>query len=166
MPSEAKPGMAPGALIEAYAAGADAPARAIKGLTREDMLARPIAGTWSIQELIIHLMDSDLVACDRMKRIAAETRPPLLIGYDETAFAKNLNYSGADAAMACEAFRLNRLMTAATLRSLPGAAWERWGVHNERGTLTLAQMVAGYVEHLEHHLRFLREKRVALGKPL
>jgi hypothetical protein len=38
-------------------------------------------------------------------------------------------------------------------------------VHNERGKLTLPQMVAGYIDHLEHHLRFLREKRKALGKP-
>jgi hypothetical protein len=152
--------------VDAYAAGADAPARSIAGLSREDLLAHPVAGTWSIQELVLHLMDSDLVACDRMKRIAAETRPPLLIGYDETAFSRNLSYADADAAMACEAFRLNRLMTAAMLRSLPGAAWEKWGVHNERGKLTLPQIVAGYIDHLEHHLRFLREKRRALGKPL
>ena len=110
------PGGNPATLVEAYAAGADAPARAIKGLTREDLLAHPIPGTWSIQELVIHLMDSDLVACDRMKRIAAENKPPLLIGYDESAFARNLNYAGADAAMACEGFRVNRLMTAAALR--------------------------------------------------
>jgi hypothetical protein len=165
MASDTVPGASPAALIEAYAAGAEAPARAIKGLTREELLAHPVPGTWSIQELVLHLMDSDLVACDRIKRIAAETKPPLLIGYDETAFSKNLNYAGADAVMACEAFRVNRLMTAAMLRSLPAAAWEKWGVHNERGKLTLPQMVAGYIDHLEHHLRFLREKRKALGKP-
>ena len=30
------------------------------------MLAFPIPGTWSIQQIIMHLMDSDLIASDRM----------------------------------------------------------------------------------------------------
>jgi hypothetical protein len=32
--------------------------------------------------------------------------------------------------------------------------------------VTLASFVETYVEHLEHHMRFVREKRRLLGKPL
>jgi len=154
------------ALIERYAAGAAVPAEAIRGLTPSELNAFPVPGTWSIQQIVVHLMDSDLIGSDRMKRVAAENVPPQLIGYDETAFAKNLPYEKLDPAQACEVFRLNRLLTAAVLRNLPDSAFTRHGMHSERGRETLADLVEGYVEHLEHHMKFIREKRKLLGKPL
>jgi hypothetical protein len=57
-------------------------------------------------------------------------------------------------------------MTAIILRNLPDEAYERIGTHNERGKLTLGEMVTMYVQHVEHHLGFLRHKRQLLGKPL
>lgn len=151
--------------IDRYAAGAELPARAIQGLTSADLNAFPGPGAWSIQQLVIHLMDSDLIGSDRLKRLAAEDRP-LIIGYSENAFIKNLGYEKLDPAAACEIFRLNRVMTAAVLRNLPEESFSRWGVHNEKGKVTLLEMVKGYAHHLDHHLKFLYEKRKNLGKGL
>lgn len=153
------------ALIDAYRAGASLPAQGIRGLTREELNAFPVPGTWSIQQIIMHLMDSDLIASDRMKRIIAMENPAL-IGYDENAFAKSLFYERLDAAQACEVFRLNRLLTADILQDQPDAVFARTGLHSERGSITLLNMVETYVGHVEHHLKFLREKRQKLGKPL
>src|SRR4051794_29383596 len=131
------------ALIDRYAAGALLPAKAIEGLSRADLLATPVPGRWSTQQVIIHLMDSDLVGTDRMKRVIAEERP-LLMGYNETAFVKNLFYDKQDAAVACEIFAKNRAMMAEILRSLPDEAFQRTGVHSERGLETLEHFVKGY----------------------
>lgn len=152
-------------LIESYAAGADVLGKSIQGLERSDLLAFPMPGTWSIQQIVLHMMDSDLIASDRMKRIAAEDHPTL-IGYNETAFAKTLAYDHIPAQDACEVFRLNRRITAELLRRLPDAAFQKTGLHNERGELTLEHLVSGYIEHLDHHLKFIKEKRKLLGKPL
>lgn len=152
-------------LIDDYAAGAALPAKAIAGLTRDDMLAHPLPGTWSIQEIVMHLMDSDLIGSDRMKRVAAEKRP-LIIGYNETQFTQSLGYDKLDPKLACEVFEKNRQITGAMLRNLPDAAFTRDGVHNERGLVTLEGLVKGYVDHLNHHLKFLYDKRKLLGKPL
>lgn len=151
--------------IDRYAAGADAPARGIAGLSPDDLNKFPVPGTWSIQQIVVHLMDSDLIGTDRMKRVIAEDRP-LLIGYDETRFAASLHYESQDAAAAAEVFRLNRLLFAGVLRQLPDEAFGRAGVHSERGLETLADLVKGYVNHLDHHMKFLREKRRLIGKPL
>jgi hypothetical protein len=151
-------------IIERFVAGAEAPAKAIKGLSRQELNAFPVPGTWSIQQVIVHLMDSDLVGIDRMKRIAAMDRP-LLIGYDENAYMKSLHPDRVDVAMAAEAFRVNRLLLADVLRLLPAEAFERWGVHNEKGKVTLGEMLEGYCDHLDHHLKFVAAKRKALGKP-
>ena len=149
--------------VERYGAGADALVKAIKGLTREELNALPVPGTWSIQQVVVHLMDSDLIGADRMKRLASMDRP-LLIGYDESRFIAALHPERVDAASAADVFRLNRVLTAEVLRSLPEEAFSRWGVHNERGKVTLGEMVNGMCDHLEHHLRFIAEKRKKLGK--
>jgi hypothetical protein len=87
-----------------------------------------------------------------------------LIGYDESAFARGLFYDQLDPRLACEVFEKNRLLTAEILRRLSDAAFERTGEHNEHGTMTLAELVKNYVEHLEHHLKFIRQKRELLRK--
>jgi uncharacterized damage-inducible protein DinB len=153
------------ALIERYAAGANVPAQAIVGLDKADLLAFPVPGTWSIQQIILHLMDSDLIASARMKQVAAEERPTL-VWCDESAAAQRLGYEHLSAQLASEIFRLNRQMTAEILRRLPDDAFQRTGVHSKRGEMTLQQFVNLHADHVDHHLKFIREKRKLLGKPL
>jgi hypothetical protein len=150
-------------LIDQYEADGVIPAKAIQGLSTAELNAIPIPGKWSIQQVILHLLDSDLVGTDRMKRVIAEDKPTLL-AYNETLFTKNLGYDRLDPALACEIFRLNRKMTAAILRNVPDAAFERNGNHTERGWETLAELVEGYIEHLHHHMKFIDEKRAKLEK--
>ena len=150
-------------LIHDYEIGGEKLHNAIKGLTLEDLLAYPVPGTWSIQEIVIHLMDSDLVAADRMKRVIAMENP-ILIGYDETAFIEKLFPNELSAADAMTVFDLNRRMLAKTLKKLPPETFARTGEHNERGTVTLGGILKSYVDHLDHHLRFIVDKREKLGK--
>ena len=49
------------------------------------------------------------------------------------------------------------------LHGLPEAAWSRTGVHNERGLITLDQMLQAEVEHVPHHIAHIVQKRAALG---
>lgn len=144
--------------VNAYAECAPAPGDAIRGLTPQQLNAFPVPGTWSIQQIVVHLMDTDLIAAYRMKRIIAEDRPRLDV-YDENAFAAGLHYDHLDAAACCEVFRLNRLNVAALLRSLPDAAFDRVAVHPEVGDLPLGALLRLYVHHVEHHVAFIRRKR-------
>lgn len=151
--------------IERYVNEADDLRKSIAGLTPEDMLAFPVPGTWSIQQIVIHMLDSDLIAADRMKRIIAEDNP-LLLGYDESKFAVRLHCDKLDVQLACEVFTKNRQLMAAILRQLSDKDFQRTGVHNERGKLTLAEVLNIYTGHLQHHLKFIHEKRKLLGKSL
>jgi uncharacterized damage-inducible protein DinB len=152
-------------VIEHYIQGADVLAQAIRGLTAAERNAFPVPGTWSIQQIVMHMMDSDLIAADRMKRVIAEDRPTL-IGYNETLFAKNLPYDELDAEAACDIFAKNRRLTGEILKRQPNAAFERTGLHNETGEITLAYLVKTYAGHLDHHMQFVKKKRELLGKPL
>ncbi|HXE52920.1 MAG TPA: DinB family protein [Tepidisphaeraceae bacterium] len=150
-------------LIDQYEKGGDDLRMAVRGLAREDLVAFPVPGTWSIQQIVLHLMDSDLILADRMKRVIAEDNPSL-IGYDESKFVKNLFYHEQSVEDAVNLFEMNRRNFARVLKKLPDAAFDRVGTHNERGPLKLSDLLSGAVNHLKHHLKFIVDKREKLGK--
>jgi hypothetical protein len=156
-------------LIDHYTAGGEKLSLAIRGLTREDLLAVPLAnanvGRWSIQQVVIHCMDSDLVATDRLKRMIAEDNPSI-IGYDENKFVQNLFYNDQSADQAVQILDLNRKLFVSVLRKLPASAWDRKGTHNERGAITVGGYLKSTVDHLDHHLNFIHKKRAHMGKEM
>ena len=152
-------------LLEIYEDGGRKLIKGIEHLDRNDLTAFPVPNTWSIQQLVVHLADCDLVFSDRMKRVVAEDRPQLL-AFDESRWARNLHYELQSPQDAAELFALNRRVTAAVLKALPDEAFRRVGVHSENGELTLERIVRTAVGHLDHHLKFLYDKREKLGKIL
>jgi uncharacterized damage-inducible protein DinB len=150
-------------LIDQYSKGGDDLRMAVRGLLREDLLAFPVPGTWSIQQIVIHLLDSDLVLAERMKRVIAENNPPLL-EFDENLFVKRLFYDEQSIEDALAIFEINRRNFARVLAKLPDSAFDRIGTHSKRGPMKLADILTGSVKHLKHHMNFIVSKREQLGK--
>ncbi|HZY89231.1 MAG TPA: DinB family protein [Gemmataceae bacterium] len=151
-------------MIDAYLAGPPALRAAVRGMGREQLVARPVAGKWSTLEVVCHLADFDPILADRMKRIIAEDRPQLL-GADEKRFAAALAYQQRDLEEELAVIEHTRAQLARILRTLPDEALQRVGVHNERGELTLERMLSVATNHLPHHVQFIAAKRQALGLP-
>src|SRR5438270_3295980 len=105
------------ALIEEYVAGPVALRRAVAGMTREQLRARPVAGKWSTLEVVCHLADFDPILADRMKRIIALDNPPL-IGADENRFAAVLAYHERDVEEELTIIDKTRSQLARILRTL------------------------------------------------
>jgi uncharacterized damage-inducible protein DinB len=149
-------------LIEQYLDAPKQLRQAVAGMSREQLLARPIAGKWSTLEVVAHLADFDPIMADRMKRVIAEDRPTLL-GADEQKFAAALCYHDRDLQEELTIIEATRSQLARILRKLPDSALQRVGNHNERGPRTLEQLLTGATGHIAHHLKFILEKRQALG---
>ena len=152
------------AMIDSYLAGPATLRAAVRGMSREQLTARPVAGKWSTLEVVCHLADFDPILADRMKRVIAEHRPQLL-GADEKRFAAALAYHQRDVEEELALIEQTRSQMARILRALPDEALARVGVHNERGELTLERLLTIATNHLPHHVRFIAEKRQALGLP-
>lgn len=156
-------------LIDHYAAGGEKLSLAIRGLAPEDLRIVPAAdadvGRWSIQQVVVHCMDSDLIATDRMKRMIAEDNPTLL-GYDKNKFVENLFYHEQPAEQAVQVLDLNRKLFAEVLRRLDTSVWQRKGSHNERGPVTAGAYLKSTVDHLDRHLTFIHKKRAHMGKEM
>ena len=149
-------------VIDRYERGGRLLAAAVEGLTPEQGRERIGPGTWSIAEVVAHMLDSDLVGSERMKRVIAEDNPTLQ-AYDENAWIDRLDSRSMPMAEAAELFAANRKWMARILRRCTEADFARAGLHTEDGPKTLAKLLVGYVGHLDGHLRFLYGKRGALG---
>jgi uncharacterized damage-inducible protein DinB len=151
-------------LIEQYLAGVDTLKKSVAGMTREQLAARPVAGKWSTLEVLCHLADFEPIFADRIKRVLALDNPTLL-GADENRFAATLSYQDRDADEELAIIASTRGQMARILRKQPEPALQRVGQHNERGPLTLERLLTTIINHIPHHVKFITEKRQALGLP-
>jgi hypothetical protein len=149
-------------MIGAYLEGPKLLRQAVAGMSREQLLARPVAGKWSTLEVVCHVADFEPILADRMKRVIALDQPTL-VGADENRFAAALAYHDRDVEEELAIVEQTRRQLARILRRLPAEALERVGVHSERGPRTLEQLLATASNHIPHHVKFIHEKRQALG---
>jgi hypothetical protein len=149
-------------LIADYLAGVDTLRKTVAGMTPEHVKARPVAGKWSTLEVVCHLADFDPILADRMKRIISHEKP-LLTGADENLFAKSLAYEDRNFEDELKIIELTRKQMAKILSKLPAEAFQRPAVHTDRGLVTLEQMVQITTRHIPPHVKFIEEKRKALG---
>ena len=150
------------ALIEDYLAGPELLRQAVAGMSADQVKARPVPGKWSTLEVVSHLADFDPILADRMKRVIAEDNPTL-VGADENKFAAALAYEQRDLEEELTIIDKTRSQLARVLLHLPDAALQRIGAHTERGPRTLEQLLTTAIGHIPHHVKFIHEKRLALG---
>ena len=150
------------ALLDAYLAGPKQFRSAVAGLSREQLILRPVAGRWSVLEVVCHLADTDANIVHRIKRVLSEERP-VFDRVQPDLMLSALAYHDRDVEEELGLFELGRRQIARILRSGPSEAWARVGILGDRGVRIVSQMVTGAVEHLAHHLKFVDEKRKALG---
>jgi len=153
----------PADLADAYLKGAADLRAAVAGMTREQLVARPVAGRWSTLEVVCHLADFDPILVERMKRVVALGDTPLLLAADENLFLKELRYHDRDAAEELAVIDATRASAARLIRGLTPEQLQLTAVHNKRGLVTLERVIQMAVNHVAGHLPYIAEKRAALG---
>jgi len=135
----------------------------IAGLSEADLSARPIAGEWSIREVVQHLADGEIIAAGRLRRVLAEPTPELA-GYDAAAFGEVMHYQALPVGTALDVFSAVRGHSAAIIDNLEPEQWNRSGIHTEYGEQNVERIVEGGGNHVEAHVNQIKEVRAALGK--
>ncbi|HEV3163175.1 MAG TPA: DinB family protein [Isosphaeraceae bacterium] len=156
------------AMIDAYLAGGATLRRAVTGMTREQLVAHPVPGKWSTLEVVCHIADFEPVYADRMKRVIAEDQP-LFLSADEARFAASLNYLGRELDEELALIDLTRHQMASILRTVPPETLARTGVYRRHEVAdeprNLERLLTLITNHIPHHVKFIVEKRRALGLP-
>ena len=142
--------------------------RLVRGLTERQLGTKPAPGKWSIREIVAHLADNEVVLGSRYRFIAAMDRPPIP-GFDQDAFVANLGVSRARTVDLLDDFSMARAVNLGLLQRLGTDAWNRVGIHSERGEETFGVLVATYAGHDLHHLAQIETIRTGLfpraGRP-
>ena len=146
------------ATLDAYRSAPVELREVISALDDAQLDATPVAGTWSIRQIVVHLLHAELFLTARMLQIAAED-VPLLMNWDENAFAARLSARAVPMQVAIATINHLRTATFATLGELPEPDFERVGIHSKAGKLTLRDVLHKAASHFEHHMTHLRRKR-------
>lgn len=154
----------PAELADQYLKGAADLRAAVKGMTREQLLARPVAGKWSTLEVVCHIADFEPVLVDRMKRILAlHADVPMLLAADENLYVTALKYHERDVEEELALIDATRKQMARIIRALTPEQLQLQGNHNKKGLMPLERVIQMAINHIPSHLKFVEEKRKALG---
>ena len=133
-------------------------ARAIQGLSSQQLRQPERQGKWSIGQILQHLADAEVAWAWRMRLILAQDRPPLT-GYDQDLWAERLHYDEADPSDAIELFTVLRRANLRLMERASAADMKRTGVHVERGEESLEHIRRLYAGHDLLHLRQIERVR-------
>ena len=119
----------------------------VRDLPHDEMRWRPIPSKWSIGELICHLRDVEReVFQTRLHRTLNEDQPVFEL-WDQERAAEERDYTSQNAREALADLRQLRRETVSMLESVPLGAWDRIGVHPERGPATVEQQVTRQIRN-------------------
>jgi hypothetical protein len=147
--------------LEVMAESPDRLRKLLRGLTEKQLSRKPAPGKWSIKEIVAHLADGEVILGSRYRLIGAHDRPAIA-SYDQDAFVRKLGVAGAKAADLADDFAMARAVNLGLLDRISGAAWDRVGLHAERGEESIRKLVHMYAGHDRHHLRQIETIRTGL----
>ena len=147
-------------LIARYKAGYGEVTAALRGIAPDELEWRPAPSEWSAREVVHHLADSESISAQRLRRLLVEDNP-VIQGYDQDVYARQLRYQSRPMAPALEAFRAARTTTAQLLDTMTDADWQRAGTHSESGPYSAAKWLEIYADHGEVHAGQIRKNRAA-----
>ena len=142
--------------IEVLASSPRQLARLIQGVTKKKLAKRPAPDKWSVTEILAHLADTELVQGFRLRSILGASGCAIQ-GFDQDEWARYSDYAKHDPALSIEAYRVTRERTVRLLKSLPRDAWDRYGMHSERGKETVTRVTEMMAGHDLNHLKAIRE---------
>jgi hypothetical protein len=138
------------ALVAQYARGPERLRAALARVPEQALQWRPGEGKWSAHEVVVHCADSETNAALRIRYLLAEPQP-LIVGYDQEAWARLFDYHAQPLEDALAATTLARARTVPLLRGLGDSDWAKEGRHTESGRYTAEDWLRIYAAHLEGH---------------
>jgi hypothetical protein len=116
----------------------------------------PSPGGWSPAMVVSHLADSELMSAVRIRLVLTRDRAPLT-AYDQDFWAERFSPLEPSLEESYNRFRTLRENNLRVLESLDSEQWQRVGMHEERGEVSVAQLVELIHDHVPAHMEQIRE---------
>ncbi len=127
-------------------------ARSVAGLPANVMQYKPAPDKWSIQEILAHLADMEILYAYRLRQMLAD-KEPTIAPIDQNDWAKNLGYTETSPPELVAQYALMRRSTLRLLRRLHAADLDKGAYHPEhKRKVSVAELVQMMAGHGPNHL--------------
>lgn len=127
----------------------------VQGVPDARLGQRPLPDKWSVGEIIAHLAEDELVTSWRYRQMI-ENSGCALASFDQDQWARLGNYRSWKPEEALDMFRLLRDANVRMLRNLSSDEWDRFGVHAERGRISMRDLAQHMAGHDMNHVDQIR----------
>ncbi len=143
--------------IEEFGGFAMALPQVLKEFPRSMWHTKPDPDHWCIQEVIFHLLDTEINLYTRYRAAVAEPGKTIM-PFNQDIWASQLRYKDRDVDQALAGLVWVIRANHDFLISLPEEDFAKSVTHPERGVLTLDRMVEAYLGHIPHHIGQMRKR--------
>jgi hypothetical protein len=126
-------------------------AELIANIPAERLITGPAPGKWSVAEILAHLAEDEIATAWRYRQIV-EQPGIALAGFDQDLWANLGNYPARDPNDSLTLYRLLREANLHFLRALSPEQWDSFGIHAERGRITVRDLATHMVGHDANHI--------------
>jgi DinB superfamily len=129
----------------------------LRTATDEQMHWKPAADRWSVNEVLAHLAEVEVVGFRERIQKMIDSDSPQLAAYDQNAAYAEGRYSAKKARENLHAFCHERDRSLSYLRYIPAGAASRSGNHSKIGKVTVSQLMNEWAFHDLGHIRQIAE---------
>ena len=123
----------------------------IDGVNETELQKRPAPEKWSVGEILAHLAEDELATSWRYRQIIEHCGCDLA-SFDQDQWAHLGDYTSWNPKEALELFRLLRMANLRMLGRLSADEWQKFGVHAERGKITVSDLARHMAGHDMNHI--------------
>jgi len=121
----------------------------------EQLRRRPGKDKWSIGEILAHLAEDEIATAWRYRQMVEHTGLELA-GFDQDLWARIGDYASRVPRDSLALFRLLRNANLQFLKRITPEQWECFGIHAERGRITIRDLVVHMAGHDANHVEQIR----------
>jgi len=121
----------------------------------EQLTRRPGKDKWSVGEILAHLAEDEIATAWRYRQIVEHTGVELA-AFDQDLWARMGDYASRVPRDSLALFRLLRDANLQFLQRISPEQWQCFGIHAERGRITIKDLVVHMAGHDANHIRQIR----------
>ncbi len=141
--------------LDRQAQAPDLLAELIANVSPERLTTRPSPEKWSVGEILAHLAEDELATAWRYRQMV-EHNGIALAGFDQDLWARLGNYAIRPPQDSLQLFRLLRHANLQFLQGLTAEQWDCFGIHAERGRITVRELALHMAGHDANHIDQIR----------
>lgn len=130
-------------------------AELVRQASHEQLTTRPDKDKWSIAEILAHLAEDEIATAWRYRQMLEHSGLELG-GFDQDLWARVGSYGSRVPHESLALFRLLRNVNLQFLQQITSDQWECFGVHVERGRITIRDLTVHMAGHDANHIEQIR----------